>query len=131
MASDDPLSAAKQATQELFTSSDAPVQTNDLLAKGYQPINSQSIIAQTDNLALVTNDDQPTYQLISKDGFAFSSPIAVNNVEQLAQKAQAYNIDQTQVESFFNNLAQTPNATFNDYANTTWAQLLSRLKVSW
>ncbi len=97
MASADPLSAAKQATNALFFGDNAANQSEALKTAGYRPVNPEQIVAQSKNVAVLNNGDGAYhYTLLRQDGFSMGS-VGLGDAQGLLSLMDNYGIDKSQL----------------------------------
>ncbi|MCX6050887.1 MAG: hypothetical protein NTZ60_00045 [Campylobacterales bacterium] len=95
MASSDVLSAAKTATHAMYFSNNAPDRTSELKSKGYNPVDANTIVAQSGNIAAVQTDGTLSYKIIRNDGYAVGNSIGTNDAKGLLDVMDTYGIDKS------------------------------------
>jgi hypothetical protein len=131
-ASSNPLQTTQQAISDMFIGANAPSQAAQLTQAGYKPIDQSTILAQQGQLALVQEDQQsPNFRLMTKEGFAFSAPIAPSDMNGVSDQMKIFGVETSNLNNLLTKLDQSKQALPANYPESTWTQLLSRLNVTW
>ncbi len=104
MASKDPLSATKQATNDLFFGANAPSQAEDLKTAGYKPVDPKQIVAQSGNIAMVDNGaGDYHYTLMRNDGYSMGG-VGAGDAQGLLSLMDSYGVDKSNLSGLADQL---------------------------
>jgi hypothetical protein len=104
MGSSNPLSAANSANNALYFGANTPDRSEYNRISGTQPIPSSAIVAQSGNVAAITNSSGIMYQLIDNKGYAVGSPVYANDPQSLLKTMDTYGIDKSSLNGLADQL---------------------------